>query len=134
MTVKEYLQYIEVIDIFIATKKRERCEVLEDATSIASALGKENAGASGVSDKVGRYVLKLSAIDDEIDRLNKQKEERINLIKSLEKPLEVKVLYKKYVEYADYPSLSVIADETGYTPQYITQIHGEALRKLKIPK
>lgn len=134
MTVKEYLQYIEVIDIFIATKKRERCEVLEDATSIASALGKENAGASGVSDKVGRYVLKLSAIDDEIDRLNKQKEERIDLIKSLEKPLEVKVLYKKYVEYADYPSLSVIADETGYTPQYITQIHGEALRRLKIPK
>lgn len=134
MSVKEYLQYIELLDIFIESKKRERCEVLQDATSISSTLGKDNAGASGVSDKVGRYVLKLSAIDDEIDRLNKQKEERIDLIKSLEKPLEVKVLYKKYVEYADYPSLSVIADETGYTPQYITQIHGEALRKLKIPK
>ena len=134
MSVKEYLQYIEILDIFIESKKRERCEVLQDATSIASALGKENAGASGVSDKVGRYALKLSAIDEDIDRMTKDRETRIDLIKSLEKPLEVKVLYKRYVEYTTYPSLSVIADETGYTPQYITQIHGEALRKLKIPK
>ena len=134
MTVKEYLQYIEILDIFIASKKRERNEVLQDATSISSALGKDGAGTGGVSDRVGNYVFKLCAIDDELDRLVKDRENRINLIKSLEKTLEVKVLYKKYVEYSIYPSLSVIADETGYTPQYITQIHGEALRKLKIPK
>jgi DNA-directed RNA polymerase sigma subunit (sigma70/sigma32) len=134
ITVKEYLQHIEVLDMFIATKKRERKEVLQDATSIASALGKDGAGTGGVSDRVGNYVFKMCAIDDEIESLNKQREERINAIKSLDKPMEIKVLYKRYVEYNEHPTLSVIADEMGYTPQYITQIHGEALRKLKIPK
>lgn len=134
MTVKEYLQYIEILDMFIESKMRERNEVLQDATSISSALGKENAGASGVSDKVGRFVLKLSAIDDELDRLVKDKEKRINLIKSLEKPLEVKVLYKKYVEYSKYPSLSAIADEMGYTHEHIRETHSNALKRLKIPK
>lgn len=133
MTVKEYLQYIEILDIFIASKKRERNEVLQDATSISSALGKEGAGSSGVSDKVGRYALKLSAIDEDIDRLVKDRERRINLIKSLDKPLEAKVLYKKYVEYAKYPSLSVIADELGYSHEHIRETHSNALKKLKIP-
>lgn len=134
MTVKEYLQYIEILDIFIASKKRERNEVLQDATSISSALGKDGAGTGGVSDRVGNYVFKLCAIDDELDRLVKDRENRINLIKSLDRPLEVKVLYKKYVEYSIYPSLSVIADEMGYTYEHIRTTHSSALKKLKIPK
>ena len=135
MTVKEYLQQIELYDMFIESKKRERNELLCEATSIASALGKEQTqGAGGVSDKVGRYAINLATLDEDIDRLTKDREKRVELIKSLEKPLEVKILYKRYVDYSIYPSLSVIADETGYTPQYITQIHGEALRKMRIPK
>ena len=133
MTVKEHLQDIEIIDMFIASKKRERNEVLQDATSISSALGKDGAGTGGVSDRVGNYVFKLCAIDEEIDRLVKDRERRIILIKSLDRPLEVKVLYKKYVEYAKYPSLSVIADELGYSHEHIRETHSNALKKLKIP-
>lgn len=135
MTVKEYLQQIELYDMFIESKKRERNELLAEATSIASALGKEQTqGAGGVSDKVGRYAIKLATIDENIDRIMRDREERIELIKTLDKPLEVKVLYKRYVEYRTYPSLSVIADETGYTYEHIRETHSNALKKLKIPK
>ncbi len=134
MSVKEYLQKIEILDMFIESKKQERCKVLQDATSIASALGKEQAGASGVSDKVGQFILKLSAIDDEIDRLVKDREKRIDLIKSLKKPIAVKVMYMRYVEYSKYPLLSVIADELGYSHEHIRETHSNALKMLKIPK
>ena len=135
MTVKEYLQQIELYDMYIADKKQEREDLWREATGIGSALGKEQIqGAGGVSDKVGRYAIRLTRLDEDIDRLRAKREKRIELIKSLDKPLEVKVLYMRYVEYRDYPSLSVIAEEIGYSHQYITSIHGVALKKLKIPK
>ena len=134
MTVKEYLQQIELFDMFIDSKKKERQDTFLEATGINSALGKEQTQGGGVSDRVGRYAIKLAKLDTEIDELNAKREKRIDLIKSLEKPLQVKVLYKRYVEYNKYSSLSVIAEEIGYAPQYIVDVHGKALRKLRIPK
>ncbi len=135
MTVKEYLLQIELFDMFIESKKKERQDTFKTATAIGSALGREHTrGGSGVSDKIERYALELATLDSEINELNAKREKRIGLIKSLRKPLEVKVLYKRYVEYSKYPSLSAVANEMGYSPQYIVEIHSKALSKLKMPK
>lgn len=135
ITAKEYLQQIQNIDLLIESKKKERKELLEYATGINSSLGDEKrSGAGTIADKVGRYAVKLAAFDEDIDRLCADREERIALITRLKKPLEFSVLYKYYVEYEQFPTLATVAKITGYSTQYIVEVHGRALKRLKIPK
>lgn len=135
LTAKEYLLQIQTLDLLIESKKKERKEMWQDATGINSALGNENrSGAGTITDKVGRYAAKLTALDEAIDRLCADREERIALITRLKKPLEFSVLYKYYVEYKQFPTLATIAKKTGYSAQYINEVHIRALKRLKIPK
>lgn len=133
MTAKEYLQKIRTYDILINGEKKERQKIWQEATSISSPLGKEPVQGGGtVSDKVGNFAIKLAVIDAKIEKYTAEKDKRIALIATLEKPLELSVCYKLYVEYVKYPTLAAIADELCYSYQYIKEVHGEALKKLEI--
>ena len=131
MSAKAYLQKIEILDMFIESKRAERDSVWREAIGVSSALGGDTHASSGVSDRVGRFALRLSTLDEEITEMLKDREERINAIKSLEKPIEVKVLYKRYVEYTLFTSLQMIADDMGYSHEHIREVHSQALRKIQ---
>lgn len=132
MTIKEYLQEVELLDERIKNKQVELYQLWCLATSITSAPDKEPIQNSGVSDKVGNTVAKITALSEEInqmiDHFIDEKEKRIKLIETLDNALEYTVLHKHYIQYKTF---TLIAEEMGYSYDYILEVHPKALKKLE---
>ncbi len=72
----------------------------------------------------------IERLNDRIERLEKEREEIIELIDQFN-GLNNKILKLKYVEGL---TLESIADETGYTYQYIKNKHAELMRIIRFNK
>lgn len=129
---KTYLEEIERYEEYIKDRTAEiyRLECL--ATSVTAALCDDKVQTSGTSDKVGNIV---AMIVDEQDRLQEsvkhffyEKKERIALVEKLDNLLEYKVIHGKYIKYLD---LKDIAENEGYTHQYICDVHTKALKNFQ---
>ena len=131
MTAKEYLEQIKTLDKCIEIKADELSRLWSRATSTTSAADKEPGGSSGISDKVGNTVAKIidKRIREELARLKDERQKRIDLIMTVQNPLHLTVLYKFYVNHI---SLVDIADEEGYSYDYIAEIRCKATKNLKI--
>lgn len=133
MTAEEYLQEVQILDEKIKNKQIELYQLWCLATSITSAPDKEPIQSGSVSDKVGNTVVKIAAMSEEInnmiDHFIDEKAKRVKLIETLQKPLDYTVLHKHYIQYK---TLVAIAEEKGYSYQYIVEVHRNALKKLKI--
>ncbi len=131
--VKEYLHQLRRLDIKI--------EQLKDQQSMlwATLLSATNPGEERVSggalpgdESMVNLVSKLERQSRELDRLIAEymslRLQIIREIQSLENPLYMQILFKRYVEYK---RLDQIADELHYHYNYVCGLHGQALLRFK---
>jgi DNA-directed RNA polymerase specialized sigma subunit len=127
---KEYLQQLRRLDIQIMQMKDQQ-EMLR--ATLLSATNPEDEHVSGGrlpgDTSVVNLVDKLDRQSREINRLLAEFiEQRLRIIQeihSLENPLHVQILFKRYVEYK---KLDQIAEEMHYSYVHIIRLHGQALK------
>ena len=84
-----------------------------------------------MADAVDRIVDLEREINRDIDRLVDLKREIMAAIRSVDNSKYRLVLEKRYLCYRTWEQ---IAADTGYNVRYLYRIHGEALKKVQIPK
>lgn len=135
MTAKEYLLQARYLDNRIASK-REQIQNLNDlATKCTSTWSdmprSQNTGRSRMADCVMKIIDLEEQISKEMVRLVDLKREISETIESLEN-IEYKILLEK--RYLCCKSWEVIADDMGYSIRQIHRMHGDALKKIRIPE
>lgn len=134
MSAKEYLQQLRRFDLLINQKIQELSELRMTAESLPGMKYSEDKVQKSLSQNapfissVHRIIELEKEIDAEIDRFVDEKHRIINQIQGLSDMQHIEVLFKRYVEYK---SLETISEEMGYTPQYVREIHGQALEKFQ---
>lgn len=126
------LKEIEKSDKLIDEKTKEinRLKVL--ATKVNHCSSGERVQASAAGDKIPEYVSEIvdlqNEIKDELKKLVKLKKECKNYIDSLNDPLLIGILYKRYFEYKTWEK---IAEELNRSRQWITKKHQKFVESLK---
>lgn len=111
---KKFLEGIKEIEKNISAKKNEISAILE-----ANPKGRnfEEIKQKNIkSSTVENIVIKISQLEEEIDKLERKKEAIKKLIYTLNDKLESDILYKKYIEDKTY---KVIAKELNFSAIYI---------------
>lgn len=131
MNKEDYLDLINKLDIYISNEIEE----LEKLKVIAEKITQENNGmphASGTSDKVGNFavkiVMKRQEINDTIDLFFELREEIIAQIKKLRTD-EYDVLYKYYVLNM---SINNISEVKNKSISWVKEIKKNGIKYLKI--
>lgn len=131
MTAKEYLEKIQLRDEQITQKRRE-LEDLQRCRTVISAVDYSKEKSSGSRTNEAPFEKPSDTITDliveinrEIDLFVTEKHRIINQIQGLGDCKLMKILFKRYVKYK---KLETIADEMGYTYQYIVELHARALK------
>lgn len=133
MNTKQYLLQLEKINVNIDQKIKELSELRElmlvqdvkgiryDKERVQTSKSRE-AGFVRISNKI---VDLEREIDAEIDELVDKKHLIIKQIQSLDNPIFIDILYKRYVEFK---SFNRIAFEMHQNPSYTRRVHGYALQ------
>lgn len=129
---KRYLSQVYALNCRIENKKSERDQLRELSTSVSSFTNTERVQTSSNQDKMGDTVAKIVDLETEItativEYLSK-KEEVIKTIESVENINMYNLLYKRYVEGKP---LTYIAEEMGFSEDYVKHLHGDALNIVK---
>lgn len=131
MSKEDYLELIDKLDIYISNEVEE----LEKLKAIAEKITQDNDGmphASGTSDKVGNFavkiVMKRQEINDTIDLFFELREEIIAQIKKLRTD-EYDVLYKYYVLNM---SINRISEIKNRSISWVKEIKKNGIKYLKI--
>lgn len=129
---KKYLSQIYNLNCRIENKKNERDQLRELATSVSSFSNTERVQTSSIQDKMGDTVAKIVDLEAEITativEYLEKKEEVIKTIEGIENINMYNLLYKRYVEGK---TLTDIADEMGFSEDYIKHLHGDSLNAVK---
>lgn len=128
MKAKEYLKQVETLDAKIQQKKIELDSLKGNAIGLgAFDYSKEKVQTSAsesISGKIAKYVDFERELQEDIVRFAELKHRVINQIHSLNNPIYMKILFKKYIEYK---GLKEISEELGYSYDHIRRVHGWAL-------
>ena len=132
MTAKEYLSQIRKCDNQINNKLAEIKRLREFATSITSTLKEDvvqsgSGGKSRVAEAVDKIVDLEREINADIDKLVDLKREIMTVIDQLEAPF-CDLLYKRYFQFMKWEEIAV---DMHYTYQWVCELHGKALLKVK---
>ena len=131
MTAKEYLQQLERLNTVINQKMKEQHELRAMSKSIGGLdYSKDRVSSSGAGDApfvkpVLRIVELEQEINAEIDKYADEKHKIINQIQDLPNKTHIELLFKRYVEFKNFKTIS---SEMHITYQYSIEVHGEALR------
>jgi chromosome segregation ATPase len=129
---KAFLKQIELADVHINNKMEDLQKLRSMVTKITSTITPVSVSGSGSQDKLGDTIAKIvdlqSEINDKIDRYIDLKREVSALIDQIQEADQVKVLYKRYIEYKP---LELIAIEMRCTYRNVCYIHGNALRAVE---
>ena len=135
MNAKEYLSRARLLDRQIDSKIQQIEELNRLTTNCTATLtgipGAPRRGGSVMADAVDRIVDLEREINRDIDRLVDLKREIMAAIRSVDNSKYRLVLEKRYLCYRTWEQ---IAADTGYNVRYLYRIHGEALKKVQIPK
>ncbi len=127
-----YLEEIERYEVYINNRISEIERLNELLYKITSTLCKDKVHTSPVTDKIAFTVTQIEQEKENLlDAANSLREvikERVSLIEQLENTLEYKVIYNSYVKNL---KLKDIAQEEGYTHQYICEVHNKALENFQ---
>lgn len=133
MRAAEYLGQIRRLDAKINNKLTERQRIMELATRITPSMS-DMPRASGVSDKVGDAVLKLVALEEEInqtiDQLIDIRAEVVKLLEALPHD-EYTVLHHYYVQGQTVESIADVMTPRPKTPRQIYRIKARAMRRVQ---
>ncbi len=134
MSAKEYLQQLKRLDTIINQKLRELADLGRMLTGFSGMdmskdrVQKSPAGDAPFVSQVNRMIDLEEEINREIDRFVREKHRIINQIHGLPDTRYVEILYKIYVEFKP---LEKVADEMGYSEQYIRNLQKGALREFE---
>lgn len=133
MDVLLQLEQIKKIDQLIDAKIAERKRVMELATNISPGPmdGMPHSNTGEVSRKVENAVVKLIALENEIDRLlDLYVDYKQHMIDALEKlpTNEYGVLHRYYIQYMTWEN---VAEDMGYSVQHVYRLKKKGLRDLE---
>lgn len=130
-TPKEYLRQLKTASIKIE-QKEEELERLKAAAESISANTESERVQTTPRDRISEDVARIADLKEEINRdigeLLILKNKIINEIQSLDSPVYIDILYKRYVEYK---TLEEIAVEMSYSYRQVLRLHGLALQDFK---
>lgn len=129
---QEELQKILIFEALIESKAEEVIRLDSLAKKVTAAMDGEAVSRSKNLDPMGSVIAKKQALYEEINRLQKENEERkaflSSVIDGLNKPVFIKILYGRYF---NGKSLNMIALEEGYCYRNICYLHGNALQAVE---
>lgn len=134
MTTKEYLLQLKTLGTKIEHMQTQ-LDMLKAAALDNGAIdySKEKVQTSPEGDRlcdaVSRYIDKDRQITAEIDKLIDLRQKIIKELHCMDNQLYMDILFKRYVQYRKYKDLDAIADELGYTGEYMRHLHGWALQE-----
>lgn len=126
-TPKEYLRQLRTAEIKIEQKEEELERLKASLESISTGTDSERVQTTPrdkVSEEVPQKVDLEEEINADLGALLMLRNKIINEIQSMDNPVYINILYKRYVQYK---SLEEIAVEMNYAYGYIKRIHGHAL-------
>jgi hypothetical protein len=130
---KEFLRQYYWLDRSIRAEVERRDAWRRLAEGSPNVLRKDF-GASSQGDRVSHFVAKAADLSEIIDRrvakLLRLKKEVVLAIDTVEDPKLNEILKRRYI---DLWAWGDIAEEMGYSRRYVWELHGEALRQVKIP-
>lgn len=132
MIAKEYLQQLQKINLLINQRLQEKEDLNMMSKSIRgfdyARTRVQTSRSEGAS--FTRTIEKILALEEEISGLIQDyaelKHKIIGEIQGLQNSKSIEILHKKYVEGK---GLETVADEMGYTFQYVVLLHGNALKE-----
>lgn len=130
-TPKEYLRQLKTASIKIEQKEDELERLKAAAESISANTESERVQTTPkdrVSEDVARIMDLKEEINRDIEKLLILRNKIINEIQSLDSPVYIDILYKRYVEYK---TLEEIAVEMSYSYTRLRHLHGRALQGFK---
>ena len=134
MDVKTRLQRLQLLDTVINQKLRELESLKALSTCVAGFdTSRERVQTSGSGDApfvtpVLRIIALEQEINAEIDNFVDEKHKIIQVIQRLDSPLQMEVLYRRYVEYQSFER---IAAEMNIAPQHAFVLHRKGLKALE---
>lgn len=134
MDVKTRLQRLQLLDTVINQKLRELESLRALSTCVAGFdTSRERVQTSGSGDApfvtpVLRIIALEQEINAEIDAFVDEKHNTIRLIQKLDNPLQMEVLYRRYVEYQSFER---IAAEMNTVQQHAFVLHRKGLKALE---
>ena len=130
-TPKEYLRQLRTAEIKIEQKEEELERLKSSLESISTGTDSERVQTTPrdrLSEEVPIIADLKEEIKSDIKALLILKNKIINEIQSMDNPIYINILYKRYVQYK---SLEEIAVETSYSYRWIKHLHGIALQEFK---
>lgn len=133
MTAKEYLQEIKKLDTAISQKQFEYDSLKKQRVCISGFdYSTERARIrpdKNVFEKVSDRKCELQKeIIAEIDRYHDMRHERINQIQYLSKEEYTEILFRRYVMYETFETISLSLHRSYY---WVCHLHGEALKEFE---
>lgn len=129
MTAKQYLSRIEKLDMLIESKKDELNSFRDTLPALPSQnLSEERVQTSPQKDaSFTRSIERVMKMEAAIDKYRDERDRIISKIYKLDKLLQIKILYKRYVRYE---SLNSISKELKYSYGAIKNTHRRALSEM----
>lgn len=127
-TPKEYLRQLKTISVKIEQKEDELERLKAMAEGISANIESERVQTTPrerISEDVARIADLKEEINRDIGKLLILRNKIINEIQSLDNPVYIDILYKRYVEYK---TLEEIAVEMSYSYTRLRHLHGRALQ------
>lgn len=134
MDVKTRLQRLQLLDTVINQKLRELESLKALSTCVAGfdtsreRVQSSSSGEAAFVTPVLRIIALEQEINAEIDTFVDEKHSTIRLIQKLDNPLQMDVLYRRYVEYQSFER---IAAEMTIAPQHAFVLHRKGLKALE---
>ncbi len=126
-TPKEYLRQLRTAEIKIEQKEEELERLKSSLESISTGTDGERVQTTPrdrLSEEITRIVDLEKEINSDLGAMLMLRNKIINEIQSMDNPVYIDILYKRYVQYK---SLEEIAVEMSYSYVHIRRLHGYAL-------
>lgn len=117
------LKQIKKLDVLINSKLEEIENLKTLATKVNAPLNQERVQSSGSNDQLGECVAKIvdlqNEINDDIDAFINLKREIEHKVLSIDNPVAINVLYKKYFQHK---TIVQIAEECDISRQWVSKL------------
>ena len=131
MKAENYLKQIEKLDALIENKQSEVMRWREIANNTSVNMSGDKVGSSGNHDAMANAICTYLDLErEEIDSYIAKRKEIIMTMERLS-PLYYKVLYKKYVEYANFKTLKDVSAYYDNSESWARTTHERALKQIQ---
>lgn len=132
MNAKSFLQQAHRTEQRVNSRLRRLSMLHSLATQVTSWLGGESVSGSGnpqrMEDTIAKIVDLERSINGEIDRLVDQKRAVMDTIEQVGNPDQQLILEYRYLDYKSWPE---IAEELGFSPRWVQELHERALASIE---